>query len=73
MYSTGADGADGTAAQAEDHTIEDGGQRRRLKPRKNRSRGGRARAKAAAALALLEKSLIEGVFETLTKGKGGVY
>jgi len=29
LYSTGADGADGTAAQAEDHTIEDGGQRRR--------------------------------------------
>ncbi len=26
LYSTGADGADGTAAQADDHTIEDGGQ-----------------------------------------------
>jgi len=29
LYSTGADGADGRAAQADDHALEDGGQRRR--------------------------------------------
>jgi len=28
-YSTGADGADWRAAQADDHAIEDGGQRRK--------------------------------------------